>query len=170
MSAPSKYAPWRVSLERAEAAFRRDVEKFISRVHAAHEQSTEKRRDPIRDTFGDERTGTGAKRSRAEIDALTGEVFSYIKDHPGQRVEHIAQGMGRRTGELQLPLERLRNALRVRVDGRSRAMTYTAEAQPEPNLTKRRGPRHELLRGFMLDDGDGVQVWTQRRDKKTTGK
>lgn len=162
--ARSKYAPWLVSLDRAEAAFRRDVDRFISRVRAAHEQAAEeKRRDPIRDTFGDERTGTGAKRRRSEIDSLTGELFSYIEDHPGQRVEQIAQGMGRRTGELQLPLERLRKALRVSVEGRSRAMSYRVTPAPAPNLTKRRGPRHELLRGFMLDDGETVATWTRRR-------
>lgn len=68
----------------------------------------------------------GGKRSPAELVVLTNILLKYIAKHPGQRIEHIAVGLGRPTKELNLPIKKLISEKLIATKGQKRATTYTA--------------------------------------------
>jgi hypothetical protein len=60
-------------------------------------------------------------------DAPSGdEVVAFLRKHPGSRSEEMASELGTDTGALRPVLHKLRDAGRVRVDGKARATRYTA--------------------------------------------
>jgi hypothetical protein len=69
----------------------------------------------------------GAKRSADQLAELSEKLLSYLKEHPGQRIEQIAEGMATSTRELSLPLKRLAAKKRVVRKGQKRATTYAAK-------------------------------------------
>jgi len=66
----------------------------------------------------------GAKRDPRLLAALTDKLFSYVKSHPGQRIEQIAGGMGTATKELALPAKKLIASKKIRTTGTRRATKY----------------------------------------------
>lgn len=66
----------------------------------------------------------GAKRPPGEIETLTGELASYIKSNPGQRIEQIAKGIGTSTKELTLPVKKLLAKKAIKTRGQKRATQY----------------------------------------------
>lgn len=66
----------------------------------------------------------GAKRPPGEIEKLTAELGSYIKNNPGQRIEQIAQGLGTSTKELTLPVKKLLAKKAIKTRGQKRATQY----------------------------------------------
>jgi hypothetical protein len=67
--------------------------------------------------------GKGGKRTPEELEALTKNVLSHIKRHPGQRVEQIAAALGTTTKELALPIIKLGKALKTQ--GQRRGTKYS---------------------------------------------
>jgi hypothetical protein len=66
----------------------------------------------------------GAKRDPAEIAKLTDRLSQYVKEHPGQRIEQIASGIGVPTKELTLPAKKLIAAKQLKTKGQKRATQY----------------------------------------------
>ena len=66
----------------------------------------------------------GAKRSPDELEELTGQLLTYVKNNPGQRIEQIAQGMGTSTKELNLPAKKLLAKKSLKTKGHKRATQY----------------------------------------------
>jgi hypothetical protein len=66
----------------------------------------------------------GAKRSPDELEELTGQLLTYIKGSPGQRIEQIADGMGTSTKELNLPAKKLLSTKAIKTKGHKRATQY----------------------------------------------
>ncbi len=66
----------------------------------------------------------GAKRPPGEIETLTAELGSYIKNNPGQRIEQIAKGIGTSTKELTLPVKKLLAKKAIKTRGQKRATQY----------------------------------------------
>jgi hypothetical protein len=66
----------------------------------------------------------GAKRSPDELEKLTGQLLSYVKSNPGQRIEQIADGMGTSTKELNLPAKKLLGTKSIKTRGHKRATQY----------------------------------------------
>jgi hypothetical protein len=74
--------------------------------------------------FGFGSRAKGAKRPANEIEKLKSAVHSFIKDHPGQRIEQINGQMGTRTSDLSLPLKKLISEGSIRTEGDRRATKY----------------------------------------------
>jgi len=71
--------------------------------------------------------GKGAKRTPAELDALTARLLAYISKHPGERIEKIAIGMSTTTKELNLPVKKLVADKSISTKGQKRATSYYAK-------------------------------------------
>lgn len=81
----------------------------------------------------------GAKRPQDEIAKLRDTVFSFIKEHPGQRIEQINGQLGTRTSDLSLPLKKLIADGAVRTEGDRRATKYfPGDGTPRSGGRKRR--------------------------------
>jgi hypothetical protein len=152
-------------LAHAVEAFKKDVDTFVSRVQRAIDQAVnETRRRPINDTFTDGR----GRRTQAALDEVMAEVYAYIQEHPHERVEQIARGLGHRTGELKAPIRRLLTEQRVCTRGKARGTSY-AVAEP-PAQPAKRTKRVALHRGYMLDDGKKVETWAWKAGAKKAKK
>jgi hypothetical protein len=69
--------------------------------------------------------GTVTPRSRrADLDP--DQVLAYLRKHPGSRSEEIATELGTDAASLRSALHGLRDAGKVKVDGKARATRYTA--------------------------------------------
>lgn len=66
----------------------------------------------------------GRKRDPAVIDDLTEQLLSYVRNHPGLRMENIAKWLEIETKDLMLPMKRLLAKGLVRTKGQRRATTY----------------------------------------------
>lgn len=86
----------------------------------------------------------GGKRSANEIAATADSLLQYIREQPGQRMEIIARAMDVSTKELTLPIKKLLQAKKIRVEGQKRATTYfpasgdTAAGGKAPRTKQRR--------------------------------
>jgi hypothetical protein len=69
----------------------------------------------------------GEKRDPKILEALVESLYTYVKEHPDERIEKIAEGMKMSTRELNLPLRKLIKSKRVTKKGLKRATTYTAK-------------------------------------------
>src|ERR1044071_8636624 len=56
---------------------------------------------------GRPRGGRGAKRTSADLEALSGKFASFVRSHPGLRIEQINKELGTTTQELALPIRKL---------------------------------------------------------------
>lgn len=66
----------------------------------------------------------GAKRSPDELEKLTNQLLSHIKQNAGQRIEQIAESMDVSTKELNLPAKKLIAKKLIRTKGHKRATQY----------------------------------------------
>src|SRR4051812_22642745 len=53
---------------------------------------------------GRPRGGRGAKRTAEDLEALSGKFASFVKSHPGLRIEQINKELGTTTKDLALPI------------------------------------------------------------------
>jgi DNA-binding NtrC family response regulator len=69
---------------------------------------------------------TSAKRTPAELAALSKKLHSHIARHPGLRIEKIATDLGLPTKALVLPVKRLTSQKKLTTKGQKRATLYFA--------------------------------------------
>jgi predicted transcriptional regulator len=73
---------------------------------------------------GRPRGGRGAKRTAEEMHELCEKVASFVKTHPGLRIELINKELGTATKELALPIRKLLADSVITSKGEKRATTY----------------------------------------------
>ena len=73
---------------------------------------------------GRPRGGRGAKRSSADLEALSDKFASFVKANPGLRIEQINKQLGTTTKDLALPIRKLISDGVVSAKGQKRSTTY----------------------------------------------
>lgn len=73
---------------------------------------------------GRPRGGRGAKRSSADLEALSEKFASFVKTNPGLRIEQINKQLGTTTKDLALPIRKLISEGVVNAKGQKRSTTY----------------------------------------------
>ena len=74
--------------------------------------------------IGRPRGGRGAKRTAADLDALSGKFASFVRSHPGLRIEQINKELGTSTKDLALPIRKLVSEGVVKAKGQRRSTKY----------------------------------------------
>ena len=75
---------------------------------------------------GRPRGGRGAKRTSADLDALSERFASFVKANPGLRIEQINKQLGTTTKDLALPIRKLIADGTLSAKGQKRSTTYFA--------------------------------------------
>lgn len=73
---------------------------------------------------GRPRGGRGAKRSSADLEALSEQFASFVRANPGLRIEQINKQLGTTTKDLALPIRKLIADGMVTAKGQKRSTTY----------------------------------------------
>ena len=73
---------------------------------------------------GRPRGGRGAKRTAADLEALSEKVEAFIKANPGLRIEQINKDLGTTTKDLALPIRKLIGDGVITAEGQKRSTTY----------------------------------------------
>jgi hypothetical protein len=73
---------------------------------------------------GRPRGGRGAKRTAEDLEALSSKFASYVKSHPGLRIEQINKELGTTTKDLALPIRKLISDGMISAKGKKRSTTY----------------------------------------------
>jgi hypothetical protein len=73
---------------------------------------------------GRPRGGRGAKRTADDLAALSSQLASFVKTHPGLRIEQINKELGTATKELALPIRKLLADNVITSKGQKRSTTY----------------------------------------------
>jgi predicted HTH transcriptional regulator len=73
---------------------------------------------------GRPRGGRGAKRTAADLEALSTKFASFVKSHPGMRIEQINKELGTTTKDLALPIRKLISEGMISAKGKKRSTTY----------------------------------------------
>jgi hypothetical protein len=73
---------------------------------------------------GRPRGGRGAKRTSADLEALSDRFASFVKANPGLRIEQINKQLGTTTKDLALPIRKLISEGVVSAKGQKRSTTY----------------------------------------------
>src|SRR5215475_9090557 len=68
--------------------------------------------------------GRGAKRSPEDLEALSEKFASFVKTHPGLRIEQINKELGTTTKDLALPIRKLIAEGQITAKGKKRSTTY----------------------------------------------
>jgi len=74
--------------------------------------------------IGRPRGGRGAKRTSADLEALSGKFAAFVKSHPGLRIEQINKELGTSTKDLALPIRKLVSEGVVKAKGQRRSTKY----------------------------------------------
>lgn len=80
--------------------------------------------------------GRGGKRTPEELAAMAETFLDYVTKNPGRRMEQIAKELGYKTPELNLPVKKLLEEGKLRVEGQKRATQYYPN---EPRSTASKG-------------------------------
>jgi hypothetical protein len=73
---------------------------------------------------GRPRGGRGAKRSSADLEALSEQFATFVKANPGLRIEQINKQLGTTTKDLALPIRKLISDGVITAKGQKRSTTY----------------------------------------------
>jgi hypothetical protein len=73
---------------------------------------------------GRPRGGRGAKRTPADLAALSDRVASFVKTNPGLRIEQINKQLDTTTKDLALPIRKLISDGVITAKGKKRSTTY----------------------------------------------
>jgi hypothetical protein len=87
---------------------------------------------------GRPRGGRGAKRTAADLDALSERVATFVKANPGLRIEQINKELGTTTKDLALPIRKLIAEGVINAKGQKRSTTYFAGKRAKSSRKKRR--------------------------------
>lgn len=82
---------------------------------------------------GRPRGGRGAKRTAADLDALSEKFASFVKANPGLRIEQINKQLGTTTKDLALPIRKLISDGVISAKGQKRSTTYFAGKKKAKN-------------------------------------
>jgi hypothetical protein len=82
---------------------------------------------------GRPRGGRGAKRSSADLEALSQRFASFVKANPGMRIEQINKELGTTTKDLALPIRKLISEGVISAKGQKRSTTYFAGKKKAKN-------------------------------------
>jgi hypothetical protein len=82
---------------------------------------------------GRPRGGRGAKRTAADLEALSQQFAAFVKSHPGLRIEQINKELGTSTKDLALPIRKLISTGAVATKGKKRSTTYYAGKKAAKN-------------------------------------
>lgn len=66
----------------------------------------------------------GVKRTAADIEALAAQMVTFVKAHPGMRIEQINRELGTTTKDLALPIRKLIAEGTLATKGQKRSTTY----------------------------------------------
>jgi hypothetical protein len=89
--------------------------------------------------IGRPRGGRGAKRTAADLEALSERVAMFVKANPGLRIEQINKQLGTTTKDLALPIRKLIGDGVINAQGQKRSTTYFAgKRAPGASRKKRR--------------------------------
>ena len=87
---------------------------------------------------GRPRGGRGAKRSSADLEALSERFASFVASNPGLRIEQINKQLGTTTKDLQLPIRKLIADGAVKAKGEKRSTQYfPGEGTPKRRAKKK---------------------------------
>jgi len=87
---------------------------------------------------GRPRGGRGAKRTAADLDALSERVETFVKANPGLRIEQINKELGTTTKDLALPIRKLIADGVINAKGQKRSTTYFPGKRAKGSRKKRR--------------------------------
>jgi len=73
---------------------------------------------------GRPRGGRGAKRRPEDLEALCNQFASFVKSHPGLRIEQINKELGTTTKDLALPIRKLIAEGMISAKGNKRSTAY----------------------------------------------
>jgi hypothetical protein len=79
------------------------------------------------------RGGRGAKRTAADLEALSDQFASFVKANPGLRIEQINKQLGTTTKDLALPIRKLISEGVISAKGQKRSTTYFAGKKKAKN-------------------------------------
>jgi hypothetical protein len=82
---------------------------------------------------GRPRGGRGVKRTSEDLDQLSDKFVSFVKSHPGLRIEQINKQLGTTTKDLALPIRKLISDGAINVKGQKRSTTYFAGKKKAKN-------------------------------------
>jgi len=82
---------------------------------------------------GRPRGGRGAKRTAADLEALSERFASFVKANPGLRIEQINKQLGTTTKDLALPIRKLISEGVISAKGQKRSTTYFAGKKKAKN-------------------------------------
>jgi hypothetical protein len=82
---------------------------------------------------GRPRGGRGAKRTSADLEALSERFASFVKANPGLRIEQINKQLGTTTKDLALPIRKLISEGVISAKGQKRSTTYFAGKKKAKN-------------------------------------
>lgn len=82
---------------------------------------------------GRPRGGRGAKRTSADIEAMSRQVVAFVKANPGLRIEQINKELGTVTKHLALPIRKLLAEGVITSKGQKRSTTYYAGKKSAKN-------------------------------------
>jgi predicted HTH transcriptional regulator len=104
----------RAAIETLQAAFAGNASRASAQIAGL----------PAKNQVGRPGGRRGAKRTSAEVEAMSEQVKAYIKSNPGLRIEQINKALGMTTKELALPIRKLVADGMVSTKGQKRATTY----------------------------------------------
>jgi hypothetical protein len=73
---------------------------------------------------GRPRGGHGAKRTAADLEALSTKFAAFVKTNPGLRIEQINKELGTSTKDLALPIRKLISEGMISAKGKKRSTAY----------------------------------------------
>jgi hypothetical protein len=82
---------------------------------------------------GRPRGGRGAKRTAADLEALSERFAAFVKANPGLRIEQINKQLGTTTKDLALPIRKLISEGVISAKGQKRSTTYFAGKKKAKN-------------------------------------
>ena len=74
--------------------------------------------------LGRPRGGRGAKRTPEDLEAMSTKFASFVKTHPGLRIEQINKELGTTTKDLALPIRKLITEGMISAKGKKRSTAY----------------------------------------------
>jgi hypothetical protein len=114
-----------------QSALSKTVEHFVSQVTALARQAAIAALQgalpgSLSSNVSSSKGSLGQKRSPTALEALSESFVSFVKKHPGMRIEQINTQLGTRTKDLAGPVRKLVADGAIKTRGQKRSRTYFA--------------------------------------------